>query len=119
VPKPKGKFDQIAEFVSRQISRGWFFVLCLVLVLGWLVLLPIQGWDNELWHLALNSPTTAITFLMVAVLQNSTQRFEDATNKKLNAIAEGLADLLEEFEGTHQDIEELRKAAGIEREIGA
>lgn len=117
--KRKGRFDHAAEAVSRQVSRAWFFALCASLVLGWVLLLPIQGMDNELWHLALNSPTTAVTFLMVALLQNSSQRFEDSVNVKLNAISEALADLMEEFEGMEGDIEQLRGAAGIEHEMGA
>lgn len=56
---------------------------------------------------------------MVALLQNSSQRFEDSVNVKLNAISEALADLMEEFEGMEGDIEQLRGAAGIEHEMGA
>lgn len=56
---------------------------------------------------------------MVALLQNSTQRFEDSVNVKLNALAEALADLMEEFDGMEADIGRLRQAAGIEEEMGA
>jgi hypothetical protein len=55
---------------------------------------------------------------MVALLQNSSQRFEDAVHIKLNAMTEALADVLEEFEGTAEEIAALRKATGVEEELG-
>ena len=56
----------------------------------------------------------------MALLQNSQTREDQATQHKLNAIADGLADLMERFEQLYpevdlaQDIAELKKAVGLE-----
>ena len=58
---------------------------------------------------------------MVALLQNSQTRSDQAIQHKLNAIADGLADLMaHRIEETHsdddlrEDMNELRSAVGLE-----
>jgi low affinity Fe/Cu permease len=46
--------------------------------------------DVDTWQLIINTVTTIITFLMVALLQNSQTRSDQALQHKLNAIADGL-----------------------------
>jgi low affinity Fe/Cu permease len=89
---------------------------CLVLVLIWaptFVLLPL-----DTWQLIINRATTIITFLLVALLQNTEKRADDAVQHKLNAIAEGLSDLMNQIADQHPDIRdaetELREAVGLE-----
>ena len=36
-------FDRFAEAASRFVSRAWFFLACVVLVLIWLPSLPLFG----------------------------------------------------------------------------
>lgn len=79
-------FNRFADWVADQVAHAWFFSFCLGLVLAWLVGLPKAGPSNQLWHLVLNSPTTAITFLLVALLHNTQHRFEIAVNKRLIEI---------------------------------
>ena len=63
-----------------------------------------------------------ITFLLVALLQNTQARDTRAIHRKLNAIADGLADLMEahqDYDDTlRADIAELREAVGIEHREG-
>jgi low affinity Fe/Cu permease len=72
------------------------------------------------WQLIINTITTIVTFLMVALLQNSQTRSDQAVQHKLNAIADGLADLMQHVhtEGAdsdlHHDLVELRDAVGLE-----
>lgn len=120
VAEGRGFFDHAAEWASGQVSRAPFFTLCLALVAGWLVLLPFRGFDNQLWHLVLNSPTTAVTFLLVALLQNSQQRFEHSMNHKMNAMSDALADFMDADDRVDKrHIKELRAAVGIERRESA
>jgi low affinity Fe/Cu permease len=62
---------------------------------------------------AANAATTIITFLLVALLQNSQQRADLAVQHKLNAIADALADLMDFYE-EDDDQDELRAAVGLE-----
>jgi hypothetical protein len=88
-PEPRGAFDGFAEAVDNQISRAWWFAFCLGLVLAWLVQGAVLGlWVNDTWHLELNSPTTALTFLMVAVEANAARRDRSALHTKLNHMAQ-------------------------------
>ena len=64
--------------------------------------------------------TTIITFLMVALLQNSQTRSDQAIQHKLNAIADGLADLMTHTHNCSEgsqlgiDVAELKAAVGLE-----
>lgn len=124
-----GFFDRFAAAASSFAARTPFFVFCALLVILWLIGLPFAGPTNDIYHLALNSPTTAITFLLVALFQNTASREAKAQQKKLNAIADAVADLIE-FQAIHAetaddcdrlrvDAEELRAAVGLEHRTTA
>lgn len=88
-------FDRLADWIAEVWSTGWWFALCAAFVLGWIVGLVARGqWNHDVYHLWLNSPTTALTFLGVFLLHNAQHRFEQATNQRLEAILEvtGVAD---------------------------
>lgn len=121
-------FDDAASRVGAVVARAPFFALCATFVLGWLIGLPFAGWKSDIYHLFLNSPTTAITFLLVALLQNSTARFENSVNIKLNALAGAVGDLMDAMAETldtddcdalRDDAHELRDAVGTEDQVGA
>lgn len=126
--QPKGRFDRLATFVDDQTSRAWFFALCLVLVAGWLVLGPLMGLTNPLWHLLLNSPTTGLTFLLVALGANTARRDRAALHAKLDAHARALRDLMQHVAATdcppdhgcslRADIEALQESLGLEEQVG-
>jgi hypothetical protein len=111
-------FDRFAGAAALVASRATFFAFCVLLVLLWLPSYFLFQ-DVDMWQLIINTATTIITFLLVALLQNTQTRDDQATQDKLNAIADGLADLMaqlahggdREFE---QDIVELRAAVGLE-----
>jgi low affinity Fe/Cu permease len=110
-------FDRFASTVNEFVSRPWFFMFCVLLVVLWapsFVVLP----SIDTWQLIINTATTIVTFLLVALLQNTQKRADDASQKKLNAIAEGLSDLMEKLAADHPELRddrmELRKAVGLE-----
>lgn len=128
-----GFFDRFATWASELVSRAPFFAFSICLVLAWLaeglVKVAAGGWDfsllgDEKYQLQINSTTTIITFLMVALLQNSQTRADKAVQHKLNAIADGLADLMDEMSEQfsrgelRRDLEELRAAVGLELREG-
>ena len=86
-------FDRFAEGAARFFSRPWFFAMCVLLVLIWAPSYFVVG-NLDTWQLIINTATTIVTFLMVALLQNTQTRADRSTQDKLNAIADGLADLM-------------------------
>jgi len=88
-----GSFDRFAGGASRLASRAPFFAFCVLLVIVWAPTYFVFR-NVDTWQLIINTMTTIVTFLMVALLQNSQYRNDEATQHKLNAIADGLADLM-------------------------
>lgn len=107
-----GAFDHFAEAASRIASRAWFFCFCVLLVVLWAPSIIFLK-DIDTWQLIINTLTTIVTFLMVALLQNSQTRADQALQHKLNAIARMLARLADE-DGLTEEATELRDAVGIE-----
>jgi hypothetical protein len=113
------RFDRFANAATRVVSRAWFFAFCVLLVLIWAPSYFAFG-SVDTWQLIINTMTTIITFLMVALLQNSQMRADQAVQHKLNAIADGLADLMghvadaADADDLRQDRVELRDAIGLE-----
>jgi low affinity Fe/Cu permease len=110
-------FDRFAGHAAIFASKAWFFALCVILVIVWAPSFFLIR-DIDTWQLIINTVTTIITFLLVALLQNTQSRGEMAVQDKLNAIAKGLADLMtaiaEDKPGLDQDIVELIDAVGLE-----
>jgi len=123
-----GFFDRFAGLTSRLASRAPFFAFCIGLVVVWLLqgVLAVatkgsfSAFTSSSYQLEINTTTTIITFLLVALLQNSQTREAQATQHKLNALADGLADLMTYIERRdddpelRRDIKELRAAVGLE-----
>jgi Low affinity iron permease len=69
-------------------------------------------------ELIINTVTTIVTFLLVALLKNTQKRSDDAIQQKLNALAQGLGDLMsrlgEQYPALRGDSDELRRAVGLE-----
>jgi uncharacterized membrane protein len=114
-------FDRFAEAASEFASHAVFFIGCALVVLLWL---PSYFLIRNLntWQLIINTLTTIITFLLVALLQNSQRRSEQAVHLKLDALADGLADLVSRVGGNRDeggslasDVKELREAVGAEQ----
>lgn len=108
-------FDRFAEAASEIASHATFFLACVLLVVVWAPSYFVLG-NLDTWQLLINTATTIITFLLVALLQNSQRRNETAMNAKLDALADGLADLMAHVGGRdlERDIKELRESVGIE-----
>jgi low affinity Fe/Cu permease len=100
-------------------SRAWFFAFCVLLVVIWAPSIVVLK-NVDTWQLIINTLTTIVTFLLVALLQNSQTRADLAVQHKLNAIADGLADLMlasargDRHKALERDVRELRAAVGLE-----
>jgi low affinity Fe/Cu permease len=128
-----GFFDRFATATAGLVSRAPFFAIAVCLVLAWLlegVIASIVTGDlktfvADTYQLQINTLTTIITFLLVALLQNTQTRSDKATQAKLNAIADALSDLMNEFaedrgrEELRRHAAELTEAVGLEQIVSA
>jgi low affinity Fe/Cu permease len=121
---PANRFDRFAETISHFVSKGAFFAVSLIVVVIWIpTLLLIPSIDT--WQLVINTLTSVLAFLLIALLQNSERRYDEALHRKIDAIAAGLADVMEridEREGgddgeLHKKVEGLRESIELERRI--
>ena len=112
-------FDRFATAAARFSSRAWFFAFCVLLVVVWAPTYFVVG-TVDTWQLIINTLTTIITFLLVALLQNTETRSDMATQDKLNAVARGLSELMTHVADIHDRgelrgaVAELRGAVGLE-----
>jgi hypothetical protein len=99
-------FDRFASVTSKLAAGAWFFALCVLLVVIWAPSYFVFRSLNT-WQLVINTLTTIVTFLLVALLQNTQMRSDEALQDKLNEIADALADLMESLA---DDRPQLRRA---------
>lgn len=107
-----GWFDRFADHASRLVSRAAFFAFCVILVLVWAPSIAVLQ-SISTWQLIINTVTTIITFLLVALLQNTQERADQATQGKLNALADSMSKLMD-AQQLEQAARELRAAVGLE-----
>jgi low affinity Fe/Cu permease len=119
----RSRFDRVAEAVSQFVSRGAFFTVSLVAVLIWTPTIVLFE-SVDTWQLVINTLTSVLAFLLIALLQNSERRYDDALHDKIDALAAALADLMEQQAGGDADpelvarhIDELRAAVRLEERV--
>lgn len=112
-----GGFDRFAASATTVVSRAPFFAACVLLVVVWAPSFFVFR-SVDTWQLIINTITTIVTFLLVALLQNSQSRSDHAMHEKLNVIADALADLMQALErddpSLAKDRRELLQAVGLE-----
>jgi low affinity Fe/Cu permease len=113
-----GRFDQIASTASHAVSRGPFFSGCVAGVVVWLVLGFLVGFSDT-WLAAGSAVMSVVIIVLVAVLENAQRRSDQAVQRKLNAIADALADFMCQTDVDDQQVHELRTAVGIEHRESA
>ena len=116
--------DRIFTWFASQISflsgQPLAFVLAFATIVVWGVTGPIFGFSDT-WQLVINTGTTIVTFLMVFLIQNSTNRDAAAMQAKLDELLRAVAKARGEFIGiehlSERQVEEIR--AALENEAGA
>ena len=76
----------------------------------------------DTWQLVLNTVTSVSAFLLIALLQNSERRYDEALHAKVDALAAATADLMEHQVSPDPDrlnrhVEELRRAIKLEERL--
>jgi len=113
----RSAFDRFVEASYQRVSRAPFFAVCAGIVIVWFVSVP--WWpDLKSWQVAIHTVASVISLLLIVLLENASRRAEEASQEKLNVIAEALSDLMlfraQDDPGLEQAAQKLREAIGLE-----
>ena len=89
-------FSHFAATVARRSGHIAPFLVTTFLVIGWAISGPFAHWSDT-WQLVMNTLSSAVTLLMVFVIQGSQNRDTDIINAKLNEIIRSLPEARKEF----------------------
>jgi len=107
-------FDRAADSTSHAVAKSPFFLVSLGIVLVWTAAGPFVDFSHA-WVDSLQVVVALVTFLIVALLQNEAWRGNKATQRKLNAIAGALAELMGTEEVDQEHVRQLNAAVGLEK----
>lgn len=74
------KFERFSQKISDVVGSPYWFVFSISLVIIWIMSGPLMEW-SENWQLVINTTTTILTFLMMALLHSSQSKWEDRMEK--------------------------------------
>jgi low affinity Fe/Cu permease len=114
----RGRFDRFAEMTAAFVGRAAFFATSLVVVVLWMPLIVVFE-SVDTWQLVINTATSVIAFLLIALLTNTERRSDRALHRKLDVLAVAIAKLMEsqDDERLRGALEQLRAAVKLEQEI--
>ena len=81
----QGLFDRVADFMSYAIGTPLAFLAALGVIVVWALLGPFASFSTT-WQLVINTGTTIVTFLMVFLLGNASNRITASQEKMLQGI---------------------------------
>lgn len=112
-------FTWFASRISFVSGQPLAFVIAVLTIIVWGVTGPVFGFSDT-WQLVINTGTTIITFLMVFLIQNSTNRDAAAMQAKLDELLRAVEGARPQFIGIEhlgeKQLEEIRTA--LEKESG-
>lgn len=88
-PSGSRRFDRMAARSADFVASPAFFAACVLLILLWGPSLPVFG-SVDTWQLVINTATTIVTFLLVALLHNDQHRSDQEMHAKLDAILDAI-----------------------------
>lgn len=106
--------DRLADAIANLISRPLFFLSCVALTLVWAGFGPVTAYSHG-WIDLLQTVVALLTLAMVVLVQNEGWRANKATQRKLNAIASALAEVMENAEVDEENVRQLNSAVGLEK----
>jgi low affinity Fe/Cu permease len=114
----RGRFDRLAEVSAWFVGRAAFFATSVIVVVLWMPLIAVFE-SVDTWQLVINTTTSVIAFLLIALLTNTERRGDQALHRKLDVVAVALAQLMasQDDDRLRESIEELRAAVKLEEQI--
>jgi len=108
----KHPFTAFSKWVSARSGHPVTFALALGIIIVWLVSGPFFDY-SQTWQLMVNTGTTIVTFLMVFLIQSTTNRESAAVQIKLDELIRADKDahtvLLDLEEMTEEELLALKK----------
>jgi low affinity Fe/Cu permease len=98
------QFDRIAEKSARVLGSPAYFMACVITVLIWAAW-GIPAAFSDTWQLVMNTLTTVLTWIMVALLQASQNRATAGLHAKLDEIVRVLPEARNKLVGAGEEIE--------------
>src|SRR5215510_984086 len=96
--KSRTWFTRFAKRTALVTGRPSTFLLAAAVILVWAVTGPLFHFSDT-WQLVINTGTTIVTFLMVFLIQNSTNRDAAAMQAKLDELLRAVAKARPQFIG--------------------
>ena len=114
----RARFDRFAEISAAFVGRAIFFATAVVVVVLWMPLILVFD-SVDTWQLVINTATSVIAFLLIALLTNTERRGDRALHRKLDTVAVALAELMmsKDDDRLKDSIDELRGAVRLEEQI--
>ena len=110
-------FERFVDRINDHISRAPFFGVIVVALALWAISKPLWGSTTK-WELGLHTGSAILSLLLLVLLENAGRRGEEASQEKLNVIAEALSDLMTHQAGDSEElrasVRRLREAVGLE-----
>jgi low affinity Fe/Cu permease len=100
----KERFRRLSARLTYALGSPWSVILAVTLISLWLVG-GLMGGFSELWLLLINTVSTIVTFVMVFVIQGSTNRSDRAIQLKLDALIAHLEQVPSEIVGAEDEPE--------------
>ena len=114
VSEKRGRFDTVADRLSTIAATPSFFVMLVVLAVAWIAYGSVKSFSHH-WLDLLVAFGAIVTLLLVALLENEQWRNAKATQRKLNALLEAMAHIMEKDETAAEQVRELQAAVGLEK----
>jgi len=108
-PKPGGLFERVADFMSNAVGSPAAIAGALSIVLIWALLGPAARFSNT-WQLIINTGTTIVTFLMVFLLSNASNRITETQERMLA----GISDEQRQLDAEERMVEKLLQRIDVE-----
>lgn len=110
-------FERFVEATYHRVSDAPFFFVCLGIVVVWAASVPL--WSSlKSWQVAIHTVSSVLSLLLLVLLENSGRRADEASQEKLNVLAEALSDLMssraQDDPGLQESVQRLRESVGLE-----
>ena len=110
-------FDMVSTLTAQAMGRPVTFIASFLLVLVWALAGPVFHFSDS-WQLVVNTVSSIVTFLMVFLIQNTTNREGDEIQAKLDRLVRALEAADSRYVGLEarvgQEADEVRTPLGPE-----